>query len=349
MEVPGWLWAGLGLGLLVAAMLDLFWTTLWQDGGAGPLTTRLGAGLWWLGRSALGDLTGVRLSLMGPFILLATVMMWMAMFWLAWVFLLSASPVLLAPAFGEDGVASWPERFYYVGSAFFTLGNGDYQAVGDFWQISSVLCAGSGMLMITLSISYVIAVLSAVVTRRRLATQIFAIGSTPEQWVLNAWDGKSLSGSDGVLPAIAELLTEVTEQQLAYPVVHYYHADAPYKAMPMAVAMFDEGLTLIECGVEESCRPGRLTMLLARNSVQRYLSTLREGWISPEKPMPEFPNLGELRESGMATLDEVFYEAQVHQLERRRKMLRGAVEHDGWEWGDLRRVGRSVAGGGATE
>lgn len=349
MDVIGWVWLLLGLGLLTVGAWDLFWTTLWQDGGAGPLTTRLGAGLWWLGKSTLVKVPGARLSLMGPTILVSTVVMWMVMFWLAWVFLLSSSPVLLAPAFGEDGVASWPERFYYVGSAFFTLGNGDYQETGGFWQISSVLCAGSGMLMITLSISYVIAVLSAVVTRRRLATQIFAVGSTPEQWVLNAWDGEDFGESVSVLPGVAELLTQVTEEQLAYPVVHYYHSDAPYKAMPLAVAMFDEGLTLIECGVAEKYRPSRLTVLLARNSVQRYLSTLREGWISPEKPMPEFPALSELRESGVETMDQAFFDAQVHQLERRRKMLRGAVEHDGWSWEDLRRVGRSVASGGATE
>src|SRR5690554_4522458 len=254
MELYGGVGLVLGLGLLAVATLDLFWTTLWQDGGAGPLTTRLGAGLWWLGKAVLGGVPGVRLSVWGPLILVSTVTMWMAMFWIAWVFLLSSSPVLLAPAFGEDGVASWPERFYYVGSAFFTLGNGEYQESGDFWQIVSVLCAGSGMLMVTLSISYVIAVLSAVVTRRRLATQIFAIGSTPEQWVLNSWDGENFGESDVVLPAIAELLTQVTEEQLAYPVVHYYHSDAPYKAVPLAVAMLDEGLTLMECGVVEQYR-----------------------------------------------------------------------------------------------
>jgi hypothetical protein len=36
----------LGALLLVFAIVDLLWTTLWVDGGSGPISGRLSTGLW---------------------------------------------------------------------------------------------------------------------------------------------------------------------------------------------------------------------------------------------------------------------------------------------------------------
>lgn len=41
-----YLYYTLGLGLTLFTIIDLIWTTLWVDGGAGPLSDRLTAFTW---------------------------------------------------------------------------------------------------------------------------------------------------------------------------------------------------------------------------------------------------------------------------------------------------------------
>ncbi len=54
-----------GIVVLVVGIVDIVWTTLWVDGGSGPVSGRLTTGIWKGLRVATGDRNRA-LSLAGP-------------------------------------------------------------------------------------------------------------------------------------------------------------------------------------------------------------------------------------------------------------------------------------------
>lgn len=74
-----------GFLVLAGTTLDLLWTTLWSDGGGGPLTTRL-AGLQWraVRRLSGGERRGRLLSIAGPVIMVSVLLTWVLLLFLGW-------------------------------------------------------------------------------------------------------------------------------------------------------------------------------------------------------------------------------------------------------------------------
>jgi hypothetical protein len=156
----GTLYLLLGLGLLALVVVDLLWTALWVDGGAGPFSSRLSTALWG-GLRATGGRRSRTLSLAGPLILTATLLCWVAMIWLGWALLFASDPGSLLSADDKEP-ADWAGRLYFVAYSMFTMGNGDYNPQGGRWQIATSFTTASGMLFVTLGVSYVLSVLGAV-------------------------------------------------------------------------------------------------------------------------------------------------------------------------------------------
>lgn len=69
-----------GIFLLVSATLDLLWTTLWVEGRAGPLTSRLMARIWQVLRK-IGGRNSRILTVSGPLIFVLTLIVWIILLW----------------------------------------------------------------------------------------------------------------------------------------------------------------------------------------------------------------------------------------------------------------------------
>lgn len=165
----------LGIGLLVLAVVDLLWTTLWVDGGAGPLSSRLTTWVW-RGLRTVGTQHERVLSLAGPLILTLTLAMWFGLMWAGWTFTFASGENVLIDAI-DHGPVSWTGRVYFVAYALFTMGNGDFAPVDGVWQIATALTTASGMLFVTLGASYVLSVLGAVTKKRSFAGSIVGLGA----------------------------------------------------------------------------------------------------------------------------------------------------------------------------
>ena len=64
----------LGIALVLLAFLDALWSTLWVDGNAGPLSSRITAWSWRGVLGLVGRRRHVLLSVFGPFMLMLIVM-----------------------------------------------------------------------------------------------------------------------------------------------------------------------------------------------------------------------------------------------------------------------------------
>ncbi|WP_265112193.1 potassium channel family protein [Halosolutus halophilus] len=319
-----------GIGLLVLVIVDIIWTTLWVDGGSGPVSGRLTSGVW-QGLRAVSRKHNRTLSLAGPLILTLTLATWIGLLWVGWTFVFASHPYALVST-RSGAVADWSGRFYYVAYTMFTDGNGDYTPLGDVWEIASALTTATGMAFVTLGVSYVLTVLGAVSDKRSFANTVTGLGGRSEAFVRTAWTGEDYRGADLSLETLASELGTLAEQHKSYPILHYYHSEQSDRASAVAVPILDEALTLYRHGVPDGHGPDPMLVEAARSSTQDYLETLDTAFIEPADEVPPPPELDRLREEGIPTVDdEAFADALADLTERRRRLL-GVVEGDAWEW-----------------
>lgn len=324
------LYLALGIILIVLCIVDFTWTTLWIDGGAGPVTDRLSSVIW----IAFKKVTGGRskpLSLAGPVVLSSTLVMWIMMLWSGWTLLFAGMEDSISPASGTDPI-SWFDLIYYAGYLIFTLGNGDFVPGEGASQIVSVLATGTGMLFITFGVTYLISILSAVTAKRSFASSIDGLGKSAEELVASAWNGKDFHDIDFLLDTYSEQLGSLTSQHIAYPVLHYYHASNNAASMPEAVAVLDEALSIMKFAVPAEHHPNTLLLKEMRSSLQLYLETLNKSFFKSSGSVPPLPDFSYLREMGIALTPDEEHPKVYEELKERRRKLLGVLEADERPW-----------------
>jgi len=319
-----------GLVILVVVVVDILWTSLWVDGGAGPLSSVLIPGLWEVIRR-LGGRRSRTLSLAGPVILALTLVAWVALLWGGWTLVFGAAEDALVNA-RNDKPVTWVNRQYFVAYTMFTMGNGDYYPARDVWEVAASLTTASGMLFVTMGVSYVLSVLSAVTDKRSFASSVTGLGGSAESFVETGWDEDGFGGLDLPLNSLSSQLDPLATQPKAYPILHYYHSEEATQASAVGVAILDEALLVLRYGVERDAQPNRAVVSNARSAVDNYLETLNESFFDPTEETPEPPNLDRVREAGVPTISHTDFEAAIDGHAERRKKLLGIVRSDAWHW-----------------
>ena len=328
------LYLTLGVVLILAVAVDLIWTTLWVDGGGGPLSARLSEGVWHGLRKVARGRSRV-LSIAGPLILVLSLGMWIGLLAAGWTLLFAGGEQALIDT-RDGGPVSWSGRIWYVSYTMFTDGNGDFTPNGAIWQIASSLTTASGMLSATLAVSYILSVLGAVSEKRSFASTVTGLGQRPEELVQAGWEGESFRQLDLPLSTLSSELSSLADKHESYPILHYYHTEEEGDASSIAVALFDEALTLSRFGVAEEHWGNEALVKSARSSVEDYLQTRSRtsGAPAPETPPP--PDLDRLRDADIPTVSDEEFAAALDDLEERRRKLLAAVEADAWHWPPLR-------------
>lgn len=326
----------LGIGLIVFIFIDAFWTTLWVDSGAGPLSSRLTTWLWKGYRRSVGKRNDRRLSLFGPFVLMLTLFVWIAVLWCGWVFVFAGGDEALLHS-SERTTADWSARFYFVGYMMFTAGNGDYVPNGDGWEVAAALTNATGMILVTLAITYLLSVVSAVVAKRAFASQVLGLGSSPSEFVERGWNGRDFHSLDLPLNDIASKLPVLAQQYEAYPILQYYHAAKRERSPIVAVAVLDEALTILCYGVSEKVRPNAAVLHSIRSAIASLLETMPSAFIKEAPDPPPAPETRRISDKNIPIMASSEFESKVAELSGRRKDLLGLVCNDGWTWEDTER------------
>ena len=297
----------LGSVLLLLAAWDVFITTLTLRGG-GPVVRRV-TRLAWSGLLALHR-RGVRPGLLGFGGGLAV-----ALSLILWVILLAAGWGMVfagLPGAVIDGSTGAPadllSRLYFAGFNLFTLGVGDYRPSGPLAQALTVAASASGLLAITLTITYLGPVVSGGVSRRALAGEISLLGQTPDE-IIEAARAQGPDRFAAQLEGLAPAILKMAEQHLAYPVLSYFHAPQPRLALPLRLASLYEALLILQVEAAEHTTAAR-TDAAVLAAIEIYVVRLDDS--AP-------PSEGLVRQGGSHT----------------RERLRTMVEQDGWRWRDV--------------
>lgn len=323
-----------GIALVVLVLLDVTWTTVAAGSGAGPFTSRLSRGLW---RAALavhrGRDSGSFLVAAGVAIVVSVLITWVALLLAGWVLIFSSSEgAVRAASTGAPG--DLIDRIYFSGYTMLTVGLGD-QVPGDgVWQLATVLATGTGLVLVTLSITYLVPVASAVVQRRRLAAQISGLGRTSHDIVLGGWNGTDFGSLGQNLSMLLPSLHTVRLQHLTYPVLHFFHGQSRHDAAAIAITNLARAIDLLRYGVEDGVRPDGQTLAAMEDALDQFLATMDGVHITdrsdPIAPAPLQP----LEQAGIPT-DASAYRSHVVRSERRRRLLASYLHDDGWTEDDL--------------
>ncbi len=321
----------LGVIFLGGTTIDLIWTTLWVDGGAGPLTRYLMRSGWNGMRIVSGDSPRV-LRLAGPFMIGITLATWIVLIWFGWACLFASGEEVLISTEGEP--ITWASRLYFVGYTMFTLGIGDIIPSGGFWQIVTILVTANGMFFITMSVSYIVSVLGAVTLKRTFASTVTGLGMKSEDVVRRAWNGEEFYGLNELFSELSSEIGQLTYQHQAYPILHYYHCVGDKYASTIATVILDEALTILTHGIPEEHRPETIHLANARSTIRDYLVHVHASLLPPAEDVPPPPNLDILRASGIPTVSDEEFHAALDDLSHRRRRLLNMIEADAREWPD---------------
>lgn len=117
----------IGITLVIFALIDLIWTSLWVDGGAGPVSNRV-TNMIWEKFYKLDRGNHRLLKFAGPFILVSTLLLWILMLWSGWALIFASDSESLVNTISDRPVL-WHDIVYYAAYVMFTLGSGEFAPV----------------------------------------------------------------------------------------------------------------------------------------------------------------------------------------------------------------------------
>jgi hypothetical protein len=196
----------------------------------------------------------------------------------------------------------------------------------------TTLATVSGMLFITLSVTYLLNVLNAVTQKRSFASGVSGLGKHGTEILLTSWNGEEFEGLELPLNTFTTQLNMLTSNHKAYPIFHYFHDKQSGVSPIVSVTILDETLSLLEFGITNQSKPSDTILKNARSSVESYLETLQNSYIEPADRSPPSPNLDTLRENELPTVSDEEFTAALADIDTRRRTLLGLVESDERVW-----------------
>lgn len=319
----------IGVTIVNFIVIDMIWTSLWVDKGAGILTRNLSNITWNILVRLNTKKSGI-LNASGPIILMITLFSWVLILWIGWAFVFASGSKDIVNSITGNPMETI-DIIYYSGYVLFTLGNGDFVPITGLMKILSTFSTGVGMLLLTIGASYIISIVGAVVKKRAFAINVSSVGKSPQDIIVNSWNGKNFQHMDSFLISLSSELSTLTYQHKAYPLLYYYHTDDFNKALSVAIVKLDEVLTILEHAVEYEKQPNSLLFIGMRSSIDNYLNILNKMYIKSSDTPLSIPDLRILREKNIPVKSIDDFNKEIKKIESRRKNLRGLLNYDNWD------------------
>jgi hypothetical protein len=321
----------IGVLLFLMVVLDMGKTTLSMRGGGG-ITNALARVVWRLFFVAAGRRGESKLlEYAGQCVLLSILLTWIACLWLSLFLMLASHPGSVVDGTTKVPADLW-ETFYYAGFTLSTLGVGDYSAAGDGWRVLTSAAAFCGLTFITVAITYFVPVLSAVSLQNQLSIFVTSMGKTPQQIVLNSWNGRDFSWFYDSATDLSQMLVQHTLNHHSHPVVHCFHNSEVSKNIIPAIVTLDETLRLLD---RVDVPQDRLKRKVLEAAINQHLDLLQSNYlrrVSPTIPGPAAA-LEPLTQAGIPL--KTPHHAEHEDMGKRRKLLGALLAADGWTWDDV--------------
>lgn len=318
-----------GVALLAFATYDALRTTVAPTGGAGPLTRQLSRVVWGLAHRVVSGPRASILTTVGTLVLLVSIAAWVLLLWAGWTLVFSADHDAIVRTSGEPA-GVW-DLVYFTGFTLFTLGVGDLFPVSPLWQVLTPVATLHGLFLLTLSITYLVPVMSAAVDRRSQAANLWAMGGNAASIVSGGWHLGSFEALDRALQSLAVDLMRTAERHPTYPALNYFHTGEARSDFRARIAALDDAVSLLLHAVPLSARPTPATLTTLQRVVDDLLRSAGHANDRPGDP-PPLPDLAPLVAAGVPLRPRAEIEEAFATLSNRRRRLYNSVAEVGWDW-----------------
>ena len=324
----------LGVLLLIITATDLINTSL-SVRGAGFITKRLSKTIWTVllfihKKTGAGKL----LELGGAFILVAILINWLLLIWISASLLFISQPDSLMNV-ETNSATTIIDKMFYTGYTLSTLGLGDIEPDNPFWDILTAVLSFTGLILISIAITYLIPVVSGEINKRRISVYITTLGCSVEEILLNYWNGKNFKELEQHFISLTGTIILHAQNHKAYSVLHYFHSSDKKEAFALNLTNLDEVLTILLHGIPAALQPSGNVLMGLRRAITSYLVTLPEAFIIPGDNTPPLPELAALETKGIQLIHDETVDLAYEKIKSRRSLLLSLIKDDGWEWNDL--------------
>jgi hypothetical protein len=324
----------LGMLLTVLAVFDLIYTVL-SPNGSGLITGKFTRWSWRFilfisGKSGKASI----LNHAGVIITFSQIILWVILIWLGNTILFYSDSKSLIDPLKNLYVVSFTDKLYYSGYVLSSMGSGEYSPVGDWWKFYVGLISYTGVIYMSLSISFLIPVVEGVTKKRLLAVQIAEIGLNPKDMISRHYHNNCF---DSFIERAYDLRTSIVElgqTHLAYPIIHYFHSSKKYESLSVNLVALDEAISILKNSLPDATIGQTIKLDEVRMSITFYLAALKIAYIEPEDDEPEVPQTSYYFEN-LPLNNHQNISSKYENIRQRRKLLLAYLQNDGWTWEDM--------------
>jgi len=314
--------------IIVGALIDVF-VTVFSPNGAGPITDSWTRWLWRLLLFIHRRRSIHRgLAFAGPFMLVASILLWYLLIGIGLFILLAAHPSSVTVS--KTGLPAEPiEKLYFVNTTISGLGYGDLVPSGFPWTLLVTASTFIATMVLTASISYVISVVGAAIERKKLAHGIFGLGESISEIIeFSRLDEPENSLKDYVTD-LASTMDGHALKHLAYPILKYFHESDAGSSPVRAVLVFSDAF-FISIQRASDRRPPPGVQRLLENSIRNYAQITHA--VIPVRLPDQDPGhlIQSAREYGIAVESDPEFRTKLESYLALRRRLLALCYEDGW-------------------
>jgi hypothetical protein len=319
-----------GIAIFLFTIYDMSITVLGSQ-GAGVLTDYSTKILWsfFLKITENNGLSPV-LQYGGIFIIITIMASWIILLWTGTTLIFLYKPTAVV-----DSITNQPVDLsaivYFSGYVLATLGNGDLKPGGPISRFVANILSFSGLIFITMTVSYLMNVLSGDTQKRKLSKTIIALGYTPFQISQNLLNKDYIDAMESQLAMIGDNIFALSKNLESYPILHYYHTSRFSESMNLNIVMLDEALSLIFCAHNHDKIYKKPLLLFIRKGINSYLQTQQEHINRLSSKIPSLEHIEEMDWSGFSIPRKTIVE-NYEKIKHRRTILQTLLEQSGFKW-----------------
>jgi hypothetical protein len=300
-----------GVALLLLVAYDVYATVLHSSARYGPVGEGLNRAVWRVARKAAFSLGRRRrhklLNAVGPALMPLLIVTYIVLLTLAFALLyvphVPDNFVIAAP----KGDAPWVNAAYFSGCTLTTLGYGDIVPRTTALRFVALVEAASGFALISLAITYLLAVNTALERKRTVALSLYhqaGEGADAAGYIAHHFVDGRFYGLRDALRTSTRDLQAMLESHVEHPVIHYFHPVEVYRSFPRILFLLLETCSVI------------------RTSLDREESA----------DLRNFPEVRTLEASARHVLNQLVDSLELERRMRPRKALGNEGEEDERRW-----------------
>src|SRR5215212_8078974 len=246
-----------GFVLLALIIFDIYATVLHSSARYGPVGESLNRSVWRVARAAAFRLARANrhrlLNMVGPLLLPPLIAVYVVL--LVFAFALVYYPhIPKGFTFGVEHLEpGWIDAVYFSGVTLTTVGYGDVVPRLAHLRFIALFEAASGLVVISLAITYMLTVYTALERKRAVAVSLYhqaGQGADVAGFIAHHFVEGRFYGLRDALRTVMRDLHGLLESHIDHPVIHYFHPVEVYKGTPRVLFLLLETCAVIRAALD---------------------------------------------------------------------------------------------------